>query len=125
MIYIIRLHLFVSYSFVRTGYVSTTSSIETCTGKKNIIKATCKLVKGATYQVVKLIFLLERQSIEVNKKKKVGEGVSNKIHFALETVIMDSNQQTENKFPKYAQRLSFHDVFHITETVDLICPREV
>lgn len=93
MIYIIRLHLFVSYSFVRTGYVSTTSSIETCTGKKNIIKATCKLVKGATYQVVKLIFLLERQSIEVNKKKKVGEGVSNKIHFALETVIMDSTQQ--------------------------------
>lgn len=59
------------------------------------------------------------------KKKKVGEGVSNKIHFALETVIMDSTQQTENKFPKYAQRLSFHDVFHITETVDLICPREV
>lgn len=68
------LHLFVSYSFVRTGYVSTTSSIETCTGKKNIIKATCKLVKGATYQVVKLIFLLERQSIEVNKKKKWGKG---------------------------------------------------
>lgn len=77
MISIIRLHLFVSYSFVRTGYVSTTSSIETCTGKKNIIKATCKLVKGATYQVVKLIFLLERQvgtSINRGKQKKKGGG---------------------------------------------------